>query len=184
MIRIVQASSSQLRELPQFDLSFVVESELRLAFAGDQFTYEVEPVPPYETLCEPCCPVHDPSHVAFIAEFETQAVGRIDLSVKWNGLGYIHLLAVDRKCRRHGVATMLLRKALEWSQAEKLPGIMLETQHNNVPACKLYERRGFRIGGFDRNLYRGLHPHTADIAVFWYWWSRDGQQTHPADDAN
>jgi len=44
---------------------------------------------------------------------------------------------------------------------------MLETQSNNVAACKLYERLGFTLGGFDRFLYRGEMPETREIALFW-----------------
>jgi streptothricin acetyltransferase len=45
---------------------------------------------------------------------------------------------------------------------------MLETQNNNVGACKLYEACGFTLGGFDRYLYRGEMPDTREIALFWY----------------
>ena len=37
-----------------------------------------------------------------------------------------------------------------------MPGIMLETQNNNVAACKFYEKCGFVIGGFDFLVYKGL----------------------------
>ena len=46
---------------------------------------------------------------------------------------------------------------------------MVETQNNNVAACKLYERCGFRLSGFDQDLYRGQDPETTEIALFWYW---------------
>ena len=36
-----------------------------------------------------------------------------------------------------------------------MPGIMLETQNNNVAACKFYEKCGFVIGGFDFLGYKG-----------------------------
>ena len=42
------------------------------------------------------------------------------------------------------------------------------TQSNNVAACRLYERFGFRLGGFDRDLYRRLDPATQEVALFWY----------------
>ena len=49
-----------------------------------------------------------------------------------------------------------------------LPGIMLETQNNNVAACRFYESCGFHLGGFDRELYRGITPDTDETALFWY----------------
>jgi streptothricin acetyltransferase len=45
---------------------------------------------------------------------------------------------------------------------------MLETQNDNVPACLFYERCGFTLAGFDRNLYRALRPDTEEIALYWY----------------
>jgi ribosomal protein S18 acetylase RimI-like enzyme len=45
---------------------------------------------------------------------------------------------------------------------------MLETQNNNVRACYFYESCGFRIGGFDNLLYRGLDPDTDEVAIYFY----------------
>jgi len=49
-----------------------------------------------------------------------------------------------------------------------LAWIRAETQNNNLPACKLYESCGFHLGGFDRDLYRGLDGGTSEVALFWY----------------
>jgi ribosomal protein S18 acetylase RimI-like enzyme len=62
----------------------------------------------------------------------------------------------------------LTLRAIEWAKEKGLPGLMLETQNNNVAACHLYESCGFELGGFDRNLYKGLHPDTKEIALYWY----------------
>jgi RimJ/RimL family protein N-acetyltransferase len=45
---------------------------------------------------------------------------------------------------------------------------MLETQDNNVPACRLYARCGFQLRGFDTHLYKGDDPSTDEIALYWY----------------
>jgi RimJ/RimL family protein N-acetyltransferase len=37
-----------------------------------------------------------------------------------------------------------------------------------VAACRLYESCGFQLAGFDRCLYQGRHPGTAEIALYWY----------------
>jgi streptothricin acetyltransferase len=55
-----------------------------------------------------------------------------------------------------------------WARDRQLAGVMLETQNNNVAACRLYESCGFQLGGFDRCLYQGLHPGTHEIALYWY----------------
>jgi streptothricin acetyltransferase len=77
-------------------------------------------------------------------------------------------IAVDRPCRRLGIGKALVHRAIAWAKHRRLPGLMLETQTNNVPACALYERCGFTLGGFDEWLYRALHPKTTEAALFWY----------------
>ncbi len=49
-----------------------------------------------------------------------------------------------------------------------LMGVMLETQDNNVGACRLYQACGFEIGGFDRKLYGGIAAVRGEVAIFWY----------------
>lgn len=49
-----------------------------------------------------------------------------------------------------------------------MPGIMLETQNNNVAACKFYEKCGFVIGGFDFLVYTGLDKTSDEVAIYWY----------------
>jgi streptothricin acetyltransferase len=63
---------------------------------------------------------------------------------------------------------MLLVKAVEWAKAGNYPGLMLETQNNNVAGCRLYKSFGFELGGCDRFLYKGLHSSTDEIALYWY----------------
>ena len=55
-----------------------------------------------------------------------------------------------------------------WATERGLPGIRVETQSNNVPACKFYESCGLHLGGFDRDLYRAMDGGTTEIALFWY----------------
>ncbi|MBP1701359.1 MAG: acetyltransferase [Chloroflexi bacterium] len=57
---------------------------------------------------------------------------------------------------------------IRWAKARGFPGIMLETQNNNVAACRLYERTGMQLGGFDKYLYKGITPDTEEIALYWY----------------
>jgi len=70
--------------------------------------------------------------------------------------------------RRRGIGRALLEKAFDWARAGGFPGIMLETQDINVAACRLYESCGMKLGGFDAYLYKGLDPHSDEIALFWY----------------
>ncbi len=51
-----------------------------------------------------------------------------------------------------------------WKKKHKnLHGLMLETQDNNLIACKFYHNCGFKIGSVDTMLYANFEK-----AVFWY----------------
>ncbi|AZE48755.1 Streptothricin acetyltransferase [Pseudomonas chlororaphis] len=104
----------------------------------------------------------------FMAYLDDEPVGHVVVSTNWNGYAHIDELAVHAPARRHGVAKALLDVAQFWSRKKKLPGIMLETQNNNLGACRLYERCGYVVGGIDHLRYRGIDPATAEVAIFWY----------------
>jgi ribosomal protein S18 acetylase RimI-like enzyme len=60
-----------------------------------------------------------------------------------------------------------MSRAIEWAKHQNFPGITLETQDNNVPACKFYEKCGFVLGGFDLYAFRNL-SNASEIALYWY----------------
>ncbi|RMV73190.1 Acetyltransferase [Pseudomonas caricapapayae] len=103
-----------------------------------------------------------------VAWLGDRPVGHIVMSTHWSGFAYIDELAVDESARRHGVARSLLDVARFWSLKRNLPGIVLETQNNNLGACKLYEQCGYVVGGVDNMRYRGIDPNTRETAIFWY----------------
>ena len=104
----------------------------------------------------------------FLAYLDGSIAGRVVLSEGWNRQAWVEDIAVDARRRRAGVGRALIDRAVAWAVERRLPGIRAETQSNNVPACKLYEACGFRLGGFDRDLYRGLDGGTTEVALFWY----------------
>ena len=170
-VRIVKAGADQAIALHRAESRFLVESRLILNLSGGRLGYEVVAVAPYEKVYPPSEPVSESTApgVSFLAHSGSRIVGRIVLSRNWNEFAYVNHLAVEPAFRRSGVGCALVLRAIEWSQAERLAGVMLETQNNNVAACKLYERCGFRLSGFDQDLYRGRDPDTREIALFWYW---------------
>ena len=94
--------------------------------------------------------------------------GQILVHEHWNRFAIIWDIAVDPPFRRRGIGRRLMAQAVAWARGRGLPGVMLETQNINVAACRLYERCGFVLGGFDACLYRGVMPGTREIALFWY----------------
>ncbi|MFD0712789.1 GNAT family N-acetyltransferase [Paenibacillus sp. GCM10027626] len=176
VIREVDLEYGRLDEL---DDRFLVESVMVLSMKDNQIHYTVQDVPAYEksytdsSLQEQMDESSDklvgeaaPTiYAAFAGE---QAVGRIVLTRHWNHFAYIEDIAVDKRFRRHGIGRRLIYQAAQWAEKHGLAGLTLETQTNNVPACKFYERCGFVIGGFDAYLYRGIPQHRDEVAVYWY----------------
>ncbi|KAF2848198.1 acyl-CoA N-acyltransferase [Plenodomus tracheiphilus IPT5] len=57
--------------------------------------------------------------------------------------GYIAMLAVSSPHRNRGIATSLVRKAIDAMTARDADEIVLETEVSNTASLKLYERLGF-----------------------------------------
>lgn len=95
--------------------------------------------------------------------------GKIELAPAWNDLGSIEQIVVAREFRQRGIATGLLDFAKSWALAKQLKGLRLETQTNNVAACKLYFQNGFEVGGFDRLTYRTQPQVSKETALYFYW---------------
>lgn len=135
--------------------------------------WAIEPVEPYRKNygidSQEFCDYRDAADsTVLVAWLGEQAVGHMVLSTHWNGYAHIDELAVDASARRNGIARSLLDVAQFWTRKRQLPGIMLETQNNNLAACRLYEGYGFVVGGVDYMRYRGIDPQTREAAIFWY----------------
>ncbi len=57
--------------------------------------------------------------------------------------GYIAMLAVTAPYRGHGIATALVKMAVDAMTARSADEVVLETEETNTPAMRLYERLGF-----------------------------------------
>jgi ribosomal protein S18 acetylase RimI-like enzyme len=154
-----------------FDDSFPVESELVLFAEGGVVRYKVVPVPRYVkryARTDLSGYLDAPDKAVFLAYLDGSVAGRVVLSEGWNRHAWIEDIAVDARRRRAGVGRALMNRAVAWAMERGLPGVRLETQSNNVTACRFYESCGYQLGGFDRDLYRGVDEGTAEIALFWY----------------
>ena len=165
-----RASVACVARLAQCDFSFEVAAELAEPYETGR-TVSVDP--PYlknygynpDELTEYL--VRSDAEV-FIAEVGGAPVGYIAVSRGWNGFAVIEDIAVDASKRGNGLAGGLLDAAVEWGRRAKLAGVRLETQSNNVAACRFYRRYGFVLGGYDRYLYSGIHGLCREVALFWY----------------
>jgi len=163
----------------RLDDSFTVDSTLVLSLANGRIGYEIAEVPaftkrysdepaPADEETDFSAYIGNPDQIVYLAYAGARAAGRIILRRNWNRYAYIEDIQVDRLYRRHGIGRMLIERAKRWAAAGGMPGLMLETQSNNVRACRFYESCGFEIGGFDTRLYQGVRKQTDEIALFWY----------------
>lgn len=105
----------------------------------------------------------------YLAYIDGKCAGQIVLRRDWNRYAFIEDIAVAAFARRQGVGTALMERAKEWAAQGGMQGLALETQDNNLAACRFYAKCGFAIGGVNTMLYRNFGGPVADeTAVFWY----------------
>ncbi|PGB04618.1 streptothricin N-acetyltransferase SatA [Bacillus toyonensis] len=169
---------NDLDNFPEIDDSFIVNARLILSLSkvNRRIEYTVEDVPSYEKSYfqndnEELAYneyINKPNQVIYIALLHNQIIGFIVLKKNWNYYAYIEDITVDKKYRTLGIGKRLVDQAKKWAKEDNMPGIMLETQNNNVAACKFYEKCGFVIGGFDFLVYKGLDMTNDEAAIYWY----------------
>lgn len=151
--------------------SLLVSDRVVLRIDNSILAYETAPVAvPYIKQY----PIRNPAEVKrdlihFVARDRETTLGIAQLSMHWNGCAAIQHIAVFPSARRRGIGGALLAAAQAYIRQNNIPGIVAETQDNNVPACSLYQRAGFTLSGFDSQLYRTVNVVPPEVALFWYW---------------
>ena len=172
-VTIRQMDSQSIHQVDQFDRNSIVSAKMVLSLEEGRLTYSIVPVEPYEKILtidpeDYTTFIDNPQKVIFFADVDGKPVGQIKVVPWWNKLAYIEELAVNTGFRGKGAGYALMRKAIEWAKAQNYPGMMVETQDNNVRACLLYERCGFVLGGLDRYVYTTFPENRDEIALYWY----------------
>jgi streptothricin acetyltransferase len=151
--------------------SFTITDSLVVTLQDGRISYAIQPLSAYDKQYPPnevdyAAYLIEPDNAVFFAYVDDAIAGEIVIRKWWNNLAYIEDISILSTFRRKGIGRALVGRALEWARESQLPGVMLETQNNNVGACLLYESCGFTLGGFDRYLYHGLHKD--ETALYWY----------------
>lgn len=172
-ITIRQMDAGSLHQVDQFQRNSIVNSKLVLHIKEGGLTYSIVPVEPYEKILnvdpeDYTTFIDHPRKVVFFADVDGQPVGQIKMVPWWNKFTYVEELTVDTAYRGKGIGRALLTRAIEWAKQQGFPGVTLETQDNNVPACMLYEKSGFVLSGFDLYAYRNFPESRDEIALYWY----------------
>ena len=170
-IAIKELDSSNQGDFGLCDMSFTATSKLVLSADNGKIRYKVEGIPPYQKAYGPRLNdfaeyEHDPNKVIFLAYVDKELAGEVRVSKFWNRFALLDDFVVDPKFRRQGLGRALIQRCIAWAYEKGFPGLTLETQDINVPACKLYESCGFELHGFDTYLYKVTN--LPEIALFWY----------------
>ncbi len=172
-VTIREANHDTIQSVRKAGRAFEVTSKLVLDAKEGSISYTVMDLAPYtkqyeEEEFDARAYLDDPDKVIFLAFAGDETIGQIRLHKSWNAYAYIDDISVDPEHRGEGIGRALMSRAIEWAKSKGFPGMMLETQNNNVGACRLYERCGFKLRGFDTHLYKALDPGTDEIALYWY----------------
>lgn len=170
-ITIRKIEPHESHQTKSFSRKSAASSRLVLGIENEKLVYTVVPVEPYER------DVHaedtdygfdDAGPTVFFAEADGKLAGRVKMHRWWNRFGYVEDLVVNPEYRGMGIGRKLLEQGIQWARENGFPGVMLETQDDNVPACMLYQSCGFGLGGFDRNVYKAIRPNARETALYWY----------------
>lgn len=160
--------------LAECDYAFRVTSEALGPFDGRGVTHRTIDVAPYTKTYGFDDQVllgflgSEDRRLFVIADEDDAPLGYAAASAAWNNFVGVDDLAVDATHRRTGAGRMLMDAIVAWARQRQAAGIRLETQTNNISACRFYERYGFVLGGFDRYLYAGGTEHRSEVALYWY----------------
>jgi GNAT superfamily N-acetyltransferase len=88
---------------------------------------------------------------------------------RWHNAARLWNIAIDRAYRRQGLGRDLMRRALAWARSENLRGVWLETQTNNLPACRFYQAMSFKLCGIDDHFYSNDDMGVKEVAIFWWY---------------
>jgi len=87
----------------------------------------------------------------------------------WHHAARLWNIAIDRTYRRQGLGRELIRRALAWARSENLRAVWLETQTNNLPACRFYQAMDFMLCGIDDHFYSNDDIGVKEVAIFWWY---------------
>ncbi|MFS3929133.1 GNAT family N-acetyltransferase [Priestia flexa] len=102
----------------------------------------------------------------FLVYMNNTCIGQIRIIKDWNRFCYIESISTKKEYRGSGVGTLLLNKAEEWAKQRQLIGMSLETQDDNLGACRFYVKQGFTLGGVD-TLKQSYNPNI-ETTLYWY----------------
>lgn len=103
-----------------------------------------------------------------VAEDRGRLVGLLEVEQqRWHNSGWLWNVIVDRDYRRQGLGRKFVRRAVEWGRKLGLRALLLETQNNNINACRFYQAMSFRLCGINDHYYTNDDLTKGEVAIFW-----------------
>ena len=99
--------------------------------------------------------------VAFRSPKVNMLQGRDDLAFLWD-------IRVHPDYKRQGIGSDLLNRAVEWARKQGCKQLKIETQNNNVLACRFYASHGCHLGAIDRYGYANDPRLAHEVMLLWY----------------
>lgn len=169
IIKINRQNSADINKANQ---PFEVIGKIKPTFYNGKWTYTEELyekpyIKEYQNDSYDCTAyIDNPDKTVFFAYSDTECVGQIVLKRDWNEYAFIEDICVAGTIRGQGIGTSLIQTAIEWAKDSNLKGLALETQDNNLLACRFYAKCGFIIGSVNTMIYKNFN--NEEFAVFWY----------------
>ncbi|HBY96852.1 MAG TPA: hypothetical protein DEP84_23375 [Chloroflexi bacterium] len=88
---------------------------------------------------------------------------------EWRNTAIIWTLFVDTAARGRGLGRLLFERAVTWARERGFRALVLETQTNNVPAVRFYQRLGCQTAGLDTYFYTNRDIANHEVALFLYY---------------
>lgn len=103
-----------------------------------------------------------------VAEDGGQIIGMLDLELEtWNNTAWLWNLLVDRAYRGRGAGRRMFERAIAYARRQRVRAIIIETQSNNVPACRFYAAIGCELAGLNDLFYSNEDLELGEVALFW-----------------
>lgn len=84
---------------------------------------------------------------------------RKDIVVLWD-------IRIAPEYKARGIGSEIFSHIIDWSKDRNCKQIKIETQNNNVPACKFYAKQGAKLAQIDEYAYYGEDDD--EVMLMWY----------------
>ena len=171
-MEIVKINRQNLADINKANQPFRIIGKIKPVFVDGIWTYTEEIYGQSYVKAYPdddldyAAYIDNPDKTIYLAYSGSECIGQIVLRKDWNRYAFIEDICVAQSARGQGVGTGLIQKAVQWAEDSGMKGLALETQDNNLLACRFYAKCGFVIGAVNTMLYRNFD--NEESAVFWY----------------